>query len=133
MKKAHTMKLSTLILLGLLTFSCSNNLNEPLLNEPLLNEPLNKSPENSFVLKEGILKFTNKEELELLVNEIKKIGAENFYNKEIKRFIDKGYEPLRPYFSENEIEEFESFMEKKGNRILKEQQFEEKNRQRNYI
>lgn len=76
--------------------------------------------------KEGILKFKNKEELEQLVNEIKETGAENFYNKEIKSFIDKGYEPLRPYFSENETEEFESFMEKKGKRLEREQQSEEK-------
>ena len=121
MKKLQKMKLLTLILLGLLTFSCSENL-----NEPLLNEPLNESPENSFILKEGVLKFKNKEELEQLVNEIKETGAENFYNKEIKSFIDKGYEPLRPYFSENETEEFESFMEKKGKKLENEQQFEEK-------
>ena len=121
MKKLQKMKLLTIILLGLLTFSCSEDL-----NEPLLNEPLNESSKNSFILKEGVLKFKNKEELKQLVNEIKRTGAENFYNKEIKSFIDKGYEPLRPYFSENETEEFQSFMEKKGKRLEREQQSEEK-------
>jgi len=92
MRNYEKLKLLTLILFGLLTFSCSDNLNEP------LNEPLNQSTENSFILKDGVLNFKNKEELESLVKKIKETGAESFYNKEIKSFTNTGYEPLRPYF-----------------------------------
>jgi hypothetical protein len=47
MKKLQKMKLLTLILLGLLTFSCNEN----------LNEPLNEIPENSFILKKRSIKI----------------------------------------------------------------------------
>ena len=98
-----------LILIGFLTFSCEqqNNLKETI------------PAQNAFTVKNGTLKFENNEDLKFLIEEIKKTGAENFYKKQIKKLTKEGYEPLRPYFSEEEIEEHEAFIEKKGKRLQK--------------
>lgn len=102
----------TFVLCSLLFVSCEKeNLNE--ISESQLEN-------KQFVLQDGVLKFETKEELKLLIETIKETGAENFYNKEIKNLTKQGYEPLRPYFLEDEVEEHEAFIEKKGIRLEKE-------------